>query len=70
MDKQEETREPEKVISLDALLTISEAANWLKLSPRVLLQNIRRKKIPAVRLNARVFRIHPRSVLLSKGAKL
>jgi hypothetical protein len=55
---------------LDALLTIDQGAQWLGMSRRVLLDNIRRKKIPAIRLNARVFRIHPRTVLLSKGAKL
>jgi excisionase family DNA binding protein len=55
---------------LDILLTIQQGAEWLGISPRTLLANIRRKKIPAVKLNERTFRIHPRSVLLSKGAKL
>ena len=53
---------------LDALLDLDAAARWLGLSRRVLLSNIRRKKIPAVRINDRVIRIHPRTVLAAKGA--
>jgi len=57
-------------VELDGLLSVTQAAIWLGLSRRVLLENIRRKKIPAIRVNERVLRIHPRSVLIAKGAKL
>jgi excisionase family DNA binding protein len=57
-------------VDLDALLTPEEAAAWLRLSRRILMANIRQKKIPAIQINERVFRIHPRSVLVAKGVKL
>jgi hypothetical protein len=54
-------------VELDQLLTPGEAALWLGLSQRVLLANVRRKKIPAVRINDRVLRFHPRSILRAGG---
>lgn len=54
---------PAAPVDLDALMTVEEAAKWLQLHPRILLQNIRLKRIPAMRVNARVIRLHPRSVL-------
>jgi hypothetical protein len=56
---------------LDALLTPAAAAVWLHIAERTLLDNARRKKIPVIRINARLLRFHPRSVLAfaSKGGK-
>jgi hypothetical protein len=54
-------------VELDQLLTPCEAAQWLGLSQRVLLANVRRKKIPAVRINDRVIRFHPRTILQARG---
>ena len=53
---------------LDALLTPAAAASWLHIAERTLLDNARRKKIPVVRINDRVLRFHPRSILAAKGA--
>jgi len=53
---------------LDALLTPSAAAIWLGIAERTLLENARRKKIPCVRINDRVLRFHPRTILKVKGA--
>jgi excisionase family DNA binding protein len=52
-----------------ALLTPKQAAEWLGIAERTLLANARRRRIPAVRLNARVLRFHLPSVLaaLQKG---
>ena len=53
---------------LDALLTPADAANWLGIAERTLLSNARLKKIPCVRINDRVLRFHPRTILKAKGA--
>lgn len=50
-------------LNLDAVLTPEQAARWLQVSKRVLLKNIRLGKIPAIHINDRVIRIHPRTVL-------
>jgi hypothetical protein len=52
-------------IDLDEPLTTAECANWLKLDSRNLLAKVREGKIPAMKLNERVFRFHPRSVLIA-----
>ena len=54
---------------LDALLTPEECAAWLKISRRKLMENTRAGLIPAVRVNGRVIRFHPRTMLhrLSKS---
>jgi hypothetical protein len=54
-------------IDLDALLTPFEAAQWLGIRERTLLDNVRRKRIPCVRVNDRVLRFHPRTILAAKG---
>jgi hypothetical protein len=54
---------------LDALLTPTAAAVWLQMAERTLLQNARLKKIPCVRINERVLRFHPRTILAAKGVK-
>jgi hypothetical protein len=50
-------------IDLDEPLTTPECARWLKLDVRSFLAKVREGKIPAMKLNERVFRFHPRSVL-------
>ena len=54
-------------IDLDEPLTTPECARWLKLDVRSFLAKVREGKIPAMKLNDRVFRFHPRSVLLALG---
>lgn len=53
----------------DALLSPAETATRMKIGERTLLANVRRRKIPVVRVNARVLRFHWPSVLaaLQKG---
>jgi hypothetical protein len=53
---------------LDALLTPAAAAKWLGIAERTLLGNARRKKIPVVKINDRVLRFHPRTILKAKGS--
>lgn len=48
----------------DALLLPEEMAKILSISPKILLQNVRRKKIPVVKINARVLRFHLPTVLV------
>ena len=60
--------EPPHAVELDSLSTPEQAAKWLGLTQRVLLANVRRKKIPAVRINDRVIRFHPRTILKEQGA--
>ncbi len=47
----------------DTLLTPDQAAKWLGIAERTLLANARRRRIPCVRVNARVLRFHLPSVL-------
>ena len=54
-------------LDLDAMLTPTDAAAWLGIAERTLLANARLKKIPCVRINERVLRFHPRSILAAKG---
>lgn len=54
-------------VSLDEILTLEECAAWLVLRPRDLLDKVRAGRIPAIRLNKRVLRFHPRTVLLKLG---
>lgn len=53
----------------EKLRTPEETADWLGLAERTLLANVRRKRIPCVRINNRVIRFHWPSVLaaLQKG---
>ncbi len=57
-------------IDLDQLLTPQKAASWLSMSERTLLLNARLKRIPVVRINERVLRFHPRSILAAKGVNV
>ena len=56
-------------VSLDALLTPSEAADWLGVSEHTLLASARQKTIPSIRLNKRVIRFHPRAIIEAKGSQ-
>jgi hypothetical protein len=58
-----------KGFDLDALLTPTEAADWLQIAERTLLANARRNQIPCVRINDRVLRFHPRTILAAKGVQ-
>ena len=53
--------------SLDELLTPEDCACWLRLEVEALLENVRLKRIPVVRINQRVLRFHPRSILIALG---
>ncbi len=53
--------------SLDEILTLEECASWLMLKPRDLKEKVRAGRIPAIKLNQRVLRFHPRTVLLKLG---
>jgi hypothetical protein len=54
---------------LDAMLTVPEAARWLRMSVKSLLNNVRTGRIPAVRVNDRVLRFHPRTVLVAMATR-
>jgi hypothetical protein len=47
----------------DNLLFPEETAARLRIKERTLLENVRRRKIPVVKINARTFRFHWPSVL-------
>lgn len=49
--------------NLDVLRTPPEAAQYLRMAERTLMANVRKRKIPAVRINSRVLRFHLPSVL-------
>jgi excisionase family DNA binding protein len=51
------------VLDLDALYSVNEIAPWMRLSTDTVLQMAREKRIPVVRLNERVIRFHPRTIL-------
>lgn len=65
------TNKPKHVPSpfLDEILETPEAAQWLKLNPRVLLAESQGEnpKIPAIRINERVIRFN-RRIILAKFA--
>jgi hypothetical protein len=54
---------------LDRLLTPAEGAVWLGMKRRTLIRNIKLRRIPAIKINERVVRIHPRSVLAAISSK-
>ena len=57
-------------MDLDALLGPEEAASWLGVTKATLLKMVRRKKVPVLKLNERVYRFHPKSILAARGAKV
>jgi hypothetical protein len=54
---------------LDALLEPAPAAAWLRMAERTLLANARAGKIPVVKINDRVLRFHPRSILAATTSR-
>ena len=54
---------PESAPEADTLDTAESAARWLHITPRTLIENARRGKIPCVRINSRVLRFHRATVL-------
>ena len=53
------------VPDLDQLLTLKECSAWLRLNERDLSEKSRGRRavVPAVRLNRKVLRFHPRTIL-------
>lgn len=56
-------RNAKKVDDLDALYPPAQIAKWMGLSKRNLLELASDGKIPVIRLNKRVVRFNPRSIL-------
>jgi hypothetical protein len=50
-------------IDLDALLDPPQCAGWMRIEERTLLENARKGRIPVIRINKRVLRFHPRSII-------
>jgi hypothetical protein len=50
-------------VDLDRILSPQETADWMGCELRALLANVRKRRIPVMRINQRVFRFHPRSIL-------
>ena len=48
---------------LDRMLTLAEAAEWLQVSERTLLKRVRVGKIRAARVNSRMLRFNPRTLI-------
>lgn len=67
LDTKSDERKP---IDLDGLYDARELAPWIRLTARVILEQARLNRIPAVRINQRVLRFHPRSILLARGGAL
>ena len=57
-------------IDINAMLTLQECARWLRIQPRELSARSRGRnaRIPAVRLNKRVIRFHPATILAKFAA--
>lgn len=55
---------------LDEMLPLDEAASWLRMTPDVLMGKTKghRPLIPAFKLNQRVIRFHPRTVIAKLAA--
>lgn len=67
--KPEQLASGEPPAQADQLDTPAQAATWLGLTVRAFMANVRKRKIPAVRINERVIRFHRPTVLaaLQKG---
>lgn len=53
--------------SLDELLTPEDCALWLGLELEALQENVRARRIEVLKINSRVHRFHPRSILIGLG---
>jgi hypothetical protein len=51
--------------SLDDILSLDEAAAWLRMNPRTLLLHTkgRNPRVPAIRISRKDVRFHPRTIL-------
>lgn len=60
-----------KPAHLDDMLTLEECAAWLKLNARALAAKSkgRRASVPAIWLNSRVVRFHPRTIVAKFAAE-
>lgn len=63
MQVEKRKKSPATGIDLDAILTPPEAAQFLRVTTRTLLKNVRLGRVQAIRVNARVLRFHVRSLL-------
>ena len=56
--------------NLDAMLSLTEAAEWLGLHRRSLLKKVKGRKpiIPAFRLSRQEYRFHPRTIIAKLAA--
>lgn len=61
---------PPAPLDLDGLYGPQETATWMRLKKRTLLDLVRLNRIPVVRLNERVLRFHPRTILARQGMKV
>jgi len=52
-----------KIVDLDQVLTPLQAAEFLQISPRTLLKNVRLGKVACIRINSRVLRFHTRTLI-------
>lgn len=57
------TEPPPLPSGLDQILTLDEAAAWLKIKPRELRERVRSGKIPGLRLTNECYRFHPRTII-------
>jgi len=50
---------------MDDMLSLAEAASWLRMHPKTLLRHARGRnpRVPAIRIGAKEIRFHPRTVL-------
>jgi hypothetical protein len=54
---------------LDTLQTPTWTADWMQLKRRTLINAARRGLVPCVRVNERVLRFHPRTILATLSGK-
>ena len=57
------SKSPPTKFDLDAVLTPPEAAQFLRITTRTLLKNVRLGKVACIRVNDRVLRFHARSLI-------
>ena len=63
----EQAEKPSNSFDIDRLYDAAGIAPWLSVSARGVLEMARRGDIPVVKLNQRVLRFHPRTILARKG---
>lgn len=58
---------PRPSIDLDALYDPTTTARWMGIARRTLMDNVRLGKVPVVKVNGRLLRFHPRTILKHAG---